>query len=160
MTNRNFLLYARAQIDCRMPRKRINQTVCNKMETVLSFECWILAKYRMGNQTTTSISFTIASMAELQKKTVPGFLWIHSSSSSVPSTSPLPPLFLSLALLLLHSYVHIWVHTHTHTRTYSLFFHLFFSSSFPAPFELHRFSNISRSRHHYGHQSVERLVGL
>lgn len=126
MTNRNFLLYARAQIDCRMPRKRINRTVCSKMGTVLSFECWILAKYRMGNQTTTSISFTIASMAELQKKTVPGFLWIHSSSSSVPSTSPLPPLLLSRSLL--HSYVHIWVHTHT--RTYPLFFHLFLAPPF------------------------------
>lgn len=134
--------------------------MCDKIEIILSFERSILAKYRIGNQTTTSISFTIASMAELQKKTVPGFLWIHSSSSSVPSTSPYR-LYFSLPLSLPLTYIHIRMHTYTRTiHAYILSSFTFFSSSFPAPFELHRFSNISRSRHHYGHQSVERLVGL
>lgn len=101
--------------------------MCDKIEIILSFERSILAKYRIGNQTTTSISFTIASMAELQKKTVPGFLWIHSSSSSVPSTSSYR-LYFSLPLSLPLTYIHIRMHTYT--RTYPLFFHLFLAPPF------------------------------
>lgn len=70
----------------------------------------------------------------------------------------LPP----LRLVQTHSYTRTCVKTRTYTRTHThdLLSSTFFSSSFPAPFELHRFSNISRSRHHYGHQSRERLVRL
>jgi hypothetical protein len=59
----------------------------------------------------------------------------------------LPPLFLFLA--------------HTRTPVSSGAFLLFplFCFPPPLPFELHRFSNISQSRHHCGHQSRERLAG-
>lgn len=80
-----------------------------------------------------------------------GFIHHHH-----PSLPPPPPASPSRTNTCVYLYVHNHIHIHTRVPLSSTFF----SSSFPAPFELHRFSNISRSRHHYDHQSRERLVRL
>lgn len=130
--------------------------MCIKIETILFF---VLNFCQISNRKSNHDFHIVHNCLHggAPKENGPGFLWIHSSSSSVPSISSYrhyfsPSLFLSFS----NTCSHMSAHTHAHV----LSSFTFFSSSFPAPFELHRFSNISRSRHHYGHQSVERLVGL